>query len=519
MSESNKHPLQQKTLKLVQHEHSLLLYYNNYLQRIERIIKCSIGTKSNFYKTMLTTNEARMRLAAVACQCLCSLLAHHYNFNSRSKVITLICEVMCSKKHATPAMRAECSEALINLFKQDRLGEVSLETVQILSKLISQNDFRISPLAFRAFQFLDLSVLATESTDQSVGKPKGGKIERSKLSRTERKRNKKMKQLENQLLETEAVESREKQYRWRVETHKQLFAIYFHYLKRCQEVVTANSANDESYVQVHFRPLFALVLSGVLKFSLYLNDSIIYELIDLLRKLISDAKFQSSWLTSTERLLTLQTIFHILSFSKNLLSIDFHSFYQNLFQFCSTPEVYRDSMQPLLACLREMILKRIREVSLTRLVSFADRLVLLAGHLSPPEALATLTIVRLMFQANPIIFDRLFNMDEIERPTRASQTKDLCMDPDATVGNELNSIYNFNLLIESYHDPYVRFLAQTILHHFKSVAKGGAVAMFGSNAKVKNLNLDLCHLLTSVQDPKIVYRHFHQCKSLHRIWT
>lgn len=483
--------------------------------RIERIIKCLFGSKSNFYQTMLTTNVARLRLALIACQCLSNMLSNHYNFNSRTKLITLICEVICNKKHATPAMRTVCGNALINLFKVDRLGEVSLEVVNVLSKLIIRNDFRVSPLVFNSFCYLELAELANESAGMCKASENGGKkAKRELLSRTERKRNKKMKLLENQLLEAEAVESSQKRQTFKAEIHKKLFSIYFHYLKRCQEVAHLNSSNDESYIEQHFRPLFSFILKGVAKYSMYLNDNFVYNLIDSLRSLINidtNTKKQIvTWLTSTERLQTIETIFTILSSAKNLLTIDFHTLYLILFQLCSDPAVYTKSMIPLINCLKEMLLKRFKVVSLTRLISFSNRLLLMCCYLSTPETIATLTIVRLIFQQNPTIFERLIDMEEVEHNTR-NTLELLNTDPDNNSGGEnSNAIYNLNLIIDGHYDPYVRYYAYTIMEHFRNVSNGRG-GMFGTGVKYSKqnqLNQDICSMIITNGDAKFLYKYF-----------
>lgn len=370
------------------YEKSVLQYYKLYIQRLQRMVSAELdnSNKYNFYKVMLTTGKARRKLALVACFCLSELLSRHYNFNCRSEVIRSLAQVLCNTSRADDEMREICGKAFNRLFKEDTLGEASLEAVNIISEFIVKQNFRVSPHVFRTFLSLNLRELASDENNNapSFGKSAKNSAEpkkdRKMMSRKERKRAKHFSKLEKELLEAEAVESTEKRHSHKTEIHTKLFALYFRFVKRCLEVNLLASDQEVRDFDQWYRPLFPALFHGMAQYSVFLNDVYIYELINHLLKLIQGDKLNGDHqakcrLSSTERLCCLKTISQILTLSGNLLTIDFQVPYIILYELCTDPTVIYESMTMLLECIDEMILKRFKQLSLKRVVSLVQRFV------------------------------------------------------------------------------------------------------------------------------------------------
>lgn len=369
-------------MKTYIYEKSVLQYYKLYIQRLQRMISAELdnSSKSNFYKVMLTTGKARRKLALVACFCLTELLSRHYNFNCRTEVNRNLAKVLCNTSRADDEMREICGKAFNRLFKEDTLGEASLETINIISEFIVKQNFRVSPHVFKTFLSLNLRELASDqdSLSKSSNKSAAPKKDRKLMSRKERKRAKHFSKLEKELLEAEAVESNEKRHLHKTEIHTKLFALYFRFVKRCLDVNLLASEQEVRDFDQWYRPLFPALFQGMALFSVFLNDVYIYELINTLLKLIQGDKLKGDQqarcrLSSTERLCCLKTISQILTLSGNLLTIDFQVPYVILYELCTDPTVIYESMGMLLECIDEMIIKRFKQLSLKRIVSLIQR--------------------------------------------------------------------------------------------------------------------------------------------------
>lgn len=373
-------------MKTYIYEKGVLQYYKLYIQRLQRMVSAELDSsnKYNFYKVMLTTSKARRKLALVACFCFSELLSRHYNFNFRSEVIRNLAQVLCNTSRADDEMREICGRAFNRLFKEDTLGEASLEAVNIISEFIVKQNFRVSPHVFKTFLSLNLRELANDETSGFSKFSKNSaapKKDRKLMSRKERKRAKHFSKLEKELLEAEAVESTEKRHSHKTEIHTKLFALYFRFVKRCVDVNLLASDQEVRDFDQWYRPLFPALFQGIAQYSVYLNDVYIYELINTLLKLIQGDKLKGEQqarcrLSSTERLCCLKTISQILTLSGNLLTIDFQVPYIILYELCTDPTVIYESMSMLLECIDEMILKRFKQLSLKRIVSFIQRFVL-----------------------------------------------------------------------------------------------------------------------------------------------
>ena len=372
-------------MKTYIYEKNLLQYYQLYIQKLARMLSAEMDTsaKSNFYKVMLTTGKARRKLAYVACFCFSELLAHHYNFNSRAEVIANLAKVLCNTSRADDFMRGIASKAFSRLFKDDTLGEATAEAINVISEMVTKQNYRVSPLVFRTFLSLNLRELAADKDSSAIqGKDlkrqAAPKKDRKQMSRKERKRAKHFSKLEKELLEAEAVESGEKRYSHKTDIHTKLFALYFRFVKRCLEVNSLASDQEIRDFDQWYRPLFPTLFQGMAQFSVFLNDVYIYELIETLLKLVQGEKLKGQTqpkcrLSSTERLCCLKTISQILTLSGNLLTIDFQVPYIILYELCTDPTVIYESMAMLLECIDEMILKRFKQLSLKRVVSFIQR--------------------------------------------------------------------------------------------------------------------------------------------------
>ena len=120
----------QKTTKEVrkirEYEAALMTAYQSYLKHLEAAVKTGAARYA----------EPHDRQTAVAAMTgLGQLLNSHPNFNFRSNVLKLVVERAGTPN---PALRTACVNALRQLFKTDQQGEVALEAVTLVAKLVKE---------------------------------------------------------------------------------------------------------------------------------------------------------------------------------------------------------------------------------------------------------------------------------------------------------------------------------------------------------------------------------------------
>ena len=375
LSESEQKVKVSKDVKRVrQFEEGLLRNYQRYLEILEQTIK----EKKRYRKSRRHLEKA---LPMIALQCLCDLLKTVPHFNFRTNVMAVLVPKM-NDDSTDNQISSLCCHTVQSIFKTDSVGEMSLEIVQLINKLVKSQSFKIEPCVLETFLSLrlrdaDLNTKGKENEEKPKYKSKMEKTKKKRMSKNDRKRQKELKKIERELQEAEAVEGKEKSGKMQTEIIKVVFSIYFRVLKT-------------SYVC----PLLAPVLAGLSKFAHIINVDFFADLMTVLKNLV-----MSEDVSSSDKLHCILTAFKILSGQGEALNIDPQTFYTHLYSTLLDIDKVGD-MTIALECLDVMVNKRRKQVSMQRLLAYIKRLCTVALQQSTPTSLALLAYARSFLQMN-----------------------------------------------------------------------------------------------------------------------
>lgn len=370
--------------KLRDFEESMLSCYQKYLQLLEDNIKdClkllkrrRLNGSSKFIETSLKPVKS---LAILSTKCLSELLRSLSHFNFRNNIIAVIVPHM--ELHGDLLEGGQlCIETVKAMFKSDNIGEISLEIVKVIHKLVKfKPNVRTSVLETLLSLRINADMIRTAAL-------KSNKIERlnakreaiRKMSRKERKRKKVEDVLNKELQEVEAVESRDKIERIQTEIVKFVFVTYFRILKAGQNT-----------------PLLSVVLKGLSKFAHLISVEFFEDLMNCLKNLLLIADLGIS-----EKLNCILTAFKILSGQGESLTIDPRQFYTELYQLLPRigADLQNSDVQLVRECLNIMLIKRRKQVSLPQVQGFFKRISTLILHLDVDDMFDFILLIRNILQ-------------------------------------------------------------------------------------------------------------------------
>uniref|UniRef100_A0A8C8S0S6 Nucleolar complex protein 3 homolog n=1 Tax=Pelusios castaneus TaxID=367368 RepID=A0A8C8S0S6_9SAUR len=380
LTETEKHTkVRKETQKLREFEEGLVSQYKFYLENLEQTIKD--WKQRKLKKSNVISLKAYKGLAEIAVKCLCELLVVLPHFNFHNNIIVLVVPLM---NDASKLISEMCCEAVKKLFKQDKLGSVSLGVVKVISGLVKSRNYDVRPEVLKIFLHLRIKeVEVKKDTEDITAKKKfmSCKEKRKNLSRMQRKWKKAEEKLERELLEAEASESKEKKLKMHTEILNIVFLTYFRILKKVQK-----------------SPLLPTVLEGLAKFAHLINIEFFDDLLVVLHSLIA-----SGDLNYRESLHCVLTAFHILSGQGDVLNIDPLKFYTHLYRtlFRLHAGATNDDVMIVLQCLDVMLTKRRKQVSQQRALAFIKRLSTLALHVLPNSSVGILATNRILMQTFP----------------------------------------------------------------------------------------------------------------------
>uniref|UniRef100_A0A8C0H0Y1 Nucleolar complex protein 3 homolog n=1 Tax=Chelonoidis abingdonii TaxID=106734 RepID=A0A8C0H0Y1_CHEAB len=368
-----------ETQKLREFEEGLVSQYKFYLENLEQTVKD--WKQRKLKKSNVISLKAYKGLAEIAVKCLCELLVVLPHFNFHNNIIVLIVPLMNDTSKLISEM---CCEAVKKLFKQDKLGSVSLGVVKVISGLVKSRNYDVRPEVLKIFLHLRIKEVEVKKDAEDITAKKkfmSSKEKRKNLSRMQRKWKKAEEKLERELLEAEASESKEKKLKLHTETLNIIFLTYFRILKKVQK-----------------SPLLPAVLEGLAKFAHLINVEFFDDLLVVLHSLIA-----SGDLSYRESLHCVLTAFHILSGQGDVLNIDPSKFYSHLYRtlFRLHAGATNDDMVIVLQCLDVMLTKRRKKVSQQRALAFIKRLSTLALHVLPNSSVGILATNRILMQTFP----------------------------------------------------------------------------------------------------------------------
>ncbi|KAF9195213.1 hypothetical protein BGZ50_005047 [Haplosporangium sp. Z 11] len=326
--------------KLRDYEQSLLQNYQNYLQSLEKVLaqdrsgkeEEEAGIESRAETASLTApapanglaegdaaKKAKADLATVAIHCMCNLLTSVTHFNFRLNLMTALIARM-SRRHWSE-LSETCSKTLKEVFAEDEAGEVSLDAVKLITKMIKSKSYLVHPNVISVFLSLRLKeeLPTRQSGDDDNNPRKRKKKEKVHISKKNRKLLKAKKEVEVEMKEAEAVVDKEEKLRMQTETLKLVFITYFRILKHAPG-----------------SPLLPAVLEGLAKFAHLINVDFFTDLLEVLKKIMvggADAQHFDTFTPANRRtqLLCIVTAFQLLQGQGEALNIDLKAFYNEFY--------------------------------------------------------------------------------------------------------------------------------------------------------------------------------------------
>lgn len=260
-----------KEVKKLRHfEQKLVSGYETYVKLLAALCKSS---GSN--------DEQKASLATVAVSCACNLLTAVPHFNFRNDLLKIVVGKLSTRRVDADFVR--CREALEKLFEEDEDGNVSLETVTLLTKMMKAKHYHFDESVLNTFLHLRLlSEFHQKASYHSVDKREeddfGKKVKQKREFRTKRLRKelKEKKAIAKEFKEADAAVSHEERDRMQAETLKMVFVCYFRILK-------ARSPK-----------LMGAVLEGLARYAHLINQDFFGDILEALRDIIATAELSAA---------------------------------------------------------------------------------------------------------------------------------------------------------------------------------------------------------------------------------
>ncbi|PWN21611.1 NOC3p-domain-containing protein [Microstroma glucosiphilum] len=379
------------------------------------------------YRTHLETCEKVLRdksqISSIALRSMSILLTRATHFNYRTNLTGALVSQLSRRSWSADSQL--CADSLIEVLKRDLGGEVSLEVVRLLNRMIKERHYKINAKVLNILLHLRLkdelggrrsgTVYADrvkKDSDEAAnkkkfqsgkGKAKPRDVRKGKgehLSKTQVKKMREVKEAERDMKEAEAEIDKEERDRNQTETLKLLFVLYFSILKAYEAP----------------GPLLGAALEGLARFAHRVNVDFFRDLLAVLRKhepVQDDLR---------KALLCLVTAFELLSGQGEALNIDLSDMVGHLYSvmlpLCSSPSIEEvpivvgqsiaqttgNSSSPnlLLRAVDLCLLRpRLSELPSERSAAFVKRMLVCALYTPANTALRLLGVVRSMIGKDP----------------------------------------------------------------------------------------------------------------------
>jgi len=424
--------LKKDTLKLVKYESALLKCYKNYLLKLEKLV--------NLIKSREALNSIRQNQANYFLSCMCQLLVCHPHFNFSKNILHAVIPIL---NNSNEEARSIVKKSLEEVFKGDMRGETSLEAVRLINHLVKSRKHNVRSevvkvlLALR-IKNVDLDKEKKEELDLQKKEARKRKLlEKSSISKQEKKRKKKLESLEKELLEARGEEGKKVKEKFFTETTKMVFTIFFRILK--------------SYPKSQ---LMGAVLEGLSKFAHIINIEFFSDLINVFQELLVGGT-----LSYKDTLLATGTAFKILSGQGESLNIDPASFYTYLYTtLFSLNTMSVSSNVPLaLSALHDMLIKRKKKVSRSRVLAFTKRIGTLSLQLDHAGSIGLVSLLRQLHTTHLFTNELLDSEHEV-----GSGVFDPSLpDPEHCCASNTTS-WELSLLENHYHPTTVRMARHVV---------------------------------------------------------
>ncbi|EIN07402.1 NOC3p-domain-containing protein [Punctularia strigosozonata HHB-11173 SS5] len=243
-----------------------------------------VGVYQHYLKSLEAEIKAKSELADLALQCMCKLLVEVTHFNFRANLLSTV--VARLSRRSWDKTSDLCLDTLIKVFRVDAAGQVSLEAIRLINRMVKERHFAVHPNVLRCLLHLrlkqELGVRASQTKADkhpdgvlSAGRAaqrrsKGKAAEQPHLSKKARKALKEKKEIEKELHEASAEVDKEERANNQTETLKLLFVLYFRILKSPRPT-----------------PLLPAALQGIARFAHLVNVDFFKDLLNVLKELVS----------------------------------------------------------------------------------------------------------------------------------------------------------------------------------------------------------------------------------------
>lgn len=371
--------------KLTKEVKALKHYERVLLTAYTRLVKPLTKYCRDFNASNVTTCT---ELDLVVTKCVLRLLERGRHFNLRKDITSVAAPLLNNRDER---VRELAYKGITSLFQSDVSGDVTLEVVRILARIIQNKNGRVAATVVKSFVSLPLSqeIIQPDFKAPSASSVAKGKKAKKKQLEKDMRRFKVSenfdKHLENDMRSTSGEVSIEHKRKSQTEVLTCVMTCYFRIIK-------------------HHRAANVLpeVLEGLAKFANLVNLELVLDLIACLQKmLLPDPDSTAPPLSLSSSLHCMLTVFQVLKIHGSALSVDVKDFYTALYEILPSigdPE-HQSHLPVLLDCL-EMMFAQTKQLSVARIAAFAKRLGSLALCVPPHASLALLHAIRSLLSSN-----------------------------------------------------------------------------------------------------------------------
>jgi nucleolar complex protein 3 len=285
-------------------------------------------------------------------------------------------------------VQQQCCSCLSALLRDDRTGDLSLESVRFITRLLKIRSYAVEPCVLDVFISLNIREISPIE-EKKLEKAARPDYRAQKLSRRDRRQHKEKQEL-NKLLETKTMADRQTH---RLKINRQIieliFLNYFRLLKR----------------RLNLR-LMPSVCEGLAKYANLIN---IEYMDDLITCFYDELTSEQTGLNQRAKFHCLITVFSILNRQQVLIHIDPQRFYA-LFYSLLLPCPLDTDIDLVIQLVQLMLLDRYKQLSKNKLLAFVKRLLTMILHLQLATSVnAILVMIKALLTISPLITEQLFD--------------------------------------------------------------------------------------------------------------
>ena len=285
-------------------------------------------------------------------------------------------------------VQQQCSSCISELLRKDNSGEISLEIVRLVSRLLKTRSYAVDACVLDVFLSLNIREISPIE-EKKAEKSTRPDYRAQKLSRRDRRQHKEKQEL-NKVLETKTLANRQEH---RLKINRQIieliFLNYFRLLKR----------------RLNLR-LMPSVCEGLAKFANLIN---IEYMDDLITCFYEELSSEQSGLHSRSKFHCLITVFSILNRQQVLIHIDPQRFYA-LFYSLLLPCPANEDIDLVVQLIQLMLIDRAKQLSKNKLLAFIKRLLTMSLHLPVSRSVrAILVMIKALLTLSSMVTEQLFD--------------------------------------------------------------------------------------------------------------